>query len=114
MKWFIIFVSLKGCSSPQISEEEFLFGIYDDKIEIDPRFVGVIKEFDVLNVNSISELDAILNWHGFWIRFNIFYQHRVEFSLSTSTPITATVSWWFSLLKSFKTTSIEKRRVEWH
>lgn len=43
------------CSSPDITNEQFNLGFYINEDEIEPKFVGVVKEFDVENVNSICK-----------------------------------------------------------
>lgn len=49
-------IIVPGCMSEQITEEDFNVGLYTNKNDIEPRFVGTVMEIDVSNVVSISNV----------------------------------------------------------
>lgn len=49
--------SLIECMSPDITEQQFNLGFYSNEEEIQPKFIGIIKEFQVENVNSVGNAE---------------------------------------------------------
>jgi hypothetical protein len=43
------------CVSPDITPQQFLTGSYVNEDAIPPKFVGLVKEFVVENVNSVGK-----------------------------------------------------------
>lgn len=76
---FMIYLFSSGCSSPNITTEQFALGFYTNAEKILPRHTGTVLEIDVGNVVSISKSRKHSQCFVILIKCYQNFSHKWEF-----------------------------------